>query len=280
MKLSIFITLLSIILLSGACSVEEGNKSSIIKANDEMFNKGNLSYADKVFADSYAGEGPEIIKRNLGDLRTAFPDIQVTIEPLIAEGNMAAWRRVDTGTHEGVYNGFQPTDKKITWQTIIITEYDKDGMILQEWGVNDLNEKLREAVIKKNHEEVLDVSKQYMKAMKTLDVENVLAFWADDLILIREGEDINGKDELRKVLAKLYNGLKLHELKITSRDIDASENLAVEYFEYSETLSVNNGPQQTLTGKQISVWKKFDDGWKISKVTFFPSGDNDIHDSM
>jgi ketosteroid isomerase-like protein/predicted ester cyclase len=280
MKPSISITLIFVVILLGSCSVEERNKSSVIEANDEMFNKGNLSHAEEVFTSDYVGEGPEFIKKYIADLRTAFPDIQVSIEPIIAEGNMTAWRRTHTGTHEGVYNGFLPTDKKLTWESIIITEYDENGMILQEWSVNDLNEKLQEAVIKKNHEEVLDVSKQYMKAMKTLDVEKVLAFWADDLILIREGEDINGKEDLRKVLTELYKGLKRHELKITSRNIDASDNLAVEYFEYSETLSVNNGPQQTLTGKQISVWKKYDDGWKISKVTFFPSGDSDIHDSL
>lgn len=280
MKSSSFIALLFIVILLGACSNEERNKSSIIKSNDELLNKGNLSYADKIFTDNYAGEGPEIIKRNLGDLRKAFPDIQVTIEPLIAEGNMAAWRRVHTGTHEGVYNGFQPTDKKITWQSIVITEYNEDGMILQEWGASDLNEKLREAVIQKNHQEVLDISKQYMKTLKTLDVENVLAFWADDLKLIQKGEDINGKEDFRKVLTELYKGLKLHELKITSRNIDASDKLAVEYFEYSETLSVNNDAPQTLNGKQISVWKKFDDGWKLSKVTIIPLSDDDIHDSL
>jgi ketosteroid isomerase-like protein len=153
-------------------------------------------------------------------------------------------------------------------------------MILKEWGVSDINDVLLETRIKKNHEEVLEVSKQYMKAMKTLDVDKVLSFWADDLKLIRAGEDINGKGELRGVLEKLYSGLDIEELKITSRNIDASDNLAVEYFEYSETLRMNNGPKQTITGKQISVWKKFDDGWRISKVTFFPSGDSDIHDSL
>ena len=82
------------------------------------------------------------------------------------------------------------------------------------------------------------------------------------------------------MLTELYKGLKLHELKITSRNIDASDKLAVEYFEYSETLSVNNDAPQTLNGKQISVWKKFDDGWKLSKVTIIPLSDDDIHDSL
>jgi len=280
MKPSNFIILLAIILLSGACSVEEGNKSSVIKANEELFNKGNLSYADEVFTTDYAGKGPEFIKKDIGDLRIAFPDIQVTIDPIIAEGNMTAWRRTHTGTHEGVYNGVQPTDKKITWDAIVITEYDENGMILQEWGINDLSEKLREEAAMNSHQEVLDISKQYMKTLKTLDIDKVLTFWADDLKLIQKGDDIDGKNDLRKVLGKLYKGLEIQELKITSRNIDASEKLAVEYFEYSETLSVNNGPSQTLTGKQVSVWKKFDDGWKLSKVSIIPSGEDDIHDSL
>ena len=153
MKNSISVILVISSLLIGGCTGKiyepekidnsERNKSSIIKANEELFNKGNLSFADEVFTSDYAGEGPEYIKKYVGNMRTAFPDIQVSIDPIIAEDNMTAWRRTHTGTHQGEFMGFQPSGKKITWQTIVFSEYNEDGKVVKEWGVSDLFEVLQ-----------------------------------------------------------------------------------------------------------------------------------------
>ena len=153
MKNSISVILVISSLLIGGCTGKiyepekidnsERNKSSIIKANEELINKGNLSFADEVFTSDYAGEGPEYIKKYVGNMRTAFPDIQVSIDPIIAEDNMTAWRRTHTGTHQGEFMGFQPSGKKITWQTIVFSEYNEDGKVVKEWGVSDLFEVLQ-----------------------------------------------------------------------------------------------------------------------------------------
>jgi len=142
------------ILFFSACrenvNIQERNKSEVIKGNDELFNKGNLSWADANFSDDYAGRGPEYIKEYTNSLRAAFPDLQVKIDPIIAEGNMTAWRRTHTGTHKGEYMGFQPTGRKITWHDIIISRYDENGKILEEWGVGDLYEILHKESLKGN----------------------------------------------------------------------------------------------------------------------------------
>ena len=153
MKNSISIILIIISLLIGACTEQkkepessnnsERNKSSMIKANDELLNKGNLSFADEVFTSDYAGEGPEFIKKFIGNMRTAFPDIQVSIDPIITEDNMIAWRRTHTGTHQGEIMGFQPSGKKISWQSIAFSQYNEDGKVVKEWGVSDLFEVLQ-----------------------------------------------------------------------------------------------------------------------------------------
>ena len=43
-------------------AIEERNKSLILKTNEELFNKGNLAFADKVFARYYRDRGPEYTK--------------------------------------------------------------------------------------------------------------------------------------------------------------------------------------------------------------------------
>jgi len=163
MKNSISIILIILSLLIGACTKQneepentnnsERNKSSVVKSNEELFNKGNLSFADEVFTSDYKGEGPEWIKKYVGNVRTAFPDIQVSIDPIIAENNMVAWRRTHTGTHQGEFMGFQPSGKKITWQSMSFTEYNEDGKIVKEWGVNDLFEVLQNEIIEESEEE-------------------------------------------------------------------------------------------------------------------------------
>lgn len=160
-SISIYLVILS--LLIGACADQnkepentnnsEQNKSSIIKANEELFNKGNLSFADEVFTSDYAGKGPEWIKKYVGNMRTAFPDIQVSIDQIMAEDNMVAWLRTHTGTHRGEFMGFQPSGKKITWQTMIFTEFNEVGKVVKEWGVSDLFEVLQNEIIEEPEEE-------------------------------------------------------------------------------------------------------------------------------
>ncbi len=153
MKNSISAILVSLSLLIGACTEQnkesestnnsERNKSSVIKANEELINKGNLSFADEVFTSDYAEEGPDLIRKYVENMRIAFPDIQVSIDPVIAEDNMTAFLRTHTGTHQGEFMGFQPSGKKITWQTMVFSEFNKEGKIVREWGVSDLFEVLQ-----------------------------------------------------------------------------------------------------------------------------------------
>ncbi len=119
---------------------------------------------------------------------------------------------------------------------------------------------------------------QYVDAMKTTNVDSVLEFWADDLKIITSTSYIDGKEELRNFLTPIYEGLTIHEVNSISTKMDVSEKLAVDVREYSETVSINDGEMQTSTGKQVTVWKKIDESWKISLVTITPTTPDSIHD--
>jgi TonB family protein len=122
--------------------IEERNKSLVLKANEEIFNKGNLDFADKVFARFYGDRGPEYIKEYARSLKTAFPDLWVVAQLVIADGSLVAWRRDHFGTHQGEYMGFPPTGKRVSWQTIIISQI-YDSVIVVEWGSSNLMEVLQ-----------------------------------------------------------------------------------------------------------------------------------------
>lgn len=149
---SLVVTMSLTILLS-ACNQEskvtERNKASVVKANNEMFTKGNLDYADEVISADYVvqdyGKGPAYIKTFVKERREAFPDLEIKVEPLIAEGSMVAWLRTQSGTHKNSYWGYSPTGKKITWKEMVFTRYTDDGKIVEEWALSNASEMLQAA---------------------------------------------------------------------------------------------------------------------------------------
>ena len=145
--------IMSLTILLSACNegskLTERNKASVLKSNDEMFIKGNLGYADEVISADYVvedyGKGPAYIKTFVKERREAFPDLEIKVEPLIAEGNMVAWLRTQSGTLKNNYWGYSPTGKKITWKEMVFTRYGEDGKIAEEWALSNALEMLQAA---------------------------------------------------------------------------------------------------------------------------------------
>ncbi|PHN05516.1 ester cyclase [Flavilitoribacter nigricans] len=180
MKNAIILCCLLIALVVNSCQPAGGSdlqaqKDLIFQANEELLNLGNFDYADEVFTDNYRDTGPEAIKKMAKDLRGIFPDLQVKIDPIIAEGDMTGWRRIHTGTHQGTIMGFPPTGKKITWESVILSRYE-NGKIVEEWGQSDLLEVLQNASEPPNDpEQVIAVVQSAMDALNDKNAEAYLA---------------------------------------------------------------------------------------------------------
>jgi len=72
-----------------------------------------------------------------GRLIRAFPDLHITVEDLIEEGDKVVSRNTVTGTHQGEYMGLPPTGKSITYNEIFIVRF-VNGRIAETWGVVDV----------------------------------------------------------------------------------------------------------------------------------------------
>ena len=103
--------------------MSEHNKAIVRRLFAELWNNGNLSVADEIFSPNYAhfdpstpdfGRGPDSEKRRVALYRGAFPDLHVTIEEVIAEGETVMTRWSCRGTHKSDFNGLAPTGKHIT----------------------------------------------------------------------------------------------------------------------------------------------------------------------
>ena len=121
--------------------MSEGNKFVIRRSFEELWNKGNLSLADELFTPNYEhhdasspdfGRGPESEKKRAALYRTAFPDLQLTIEDIIAEGQTVVARCSCRGTHKGDLSGIAPTGKQVTISGVSIARFT-NGKMVEGW---------------------------------------------------------------------------------------------------------------------------------------------------
>jgi len=121
--------------------MSETNKNVVRRLFDEVWNKGNLPVADELFAPNYVhhdsstpdvGQGPESEKKRATLYRTAFPDLRLTIEDIIAEGETVMARWSCRGTHKGDLSGIAPTGKQFTISGISIARI-ANGKMAEGW---------------------------------------------------------------------------------------------------------------------------------------------------
>ena len=67
---------------------------------------------------------------------TAFPDLEFTVDLVVAEGDLVATHWTATGTQRGEWQGIAPTDREVTWQGINIFRFEC-GLIVESWGKAD-----------------------------------------------------------------------------------------------------------------------------------------------
>src|SRR5437660_9007933 len=96
----------------------EANKA-IVERYVELWSTGNLSIADEVLAADFVDHthpnqapGPQSVKEAVTAFHVGFPQVHISIEPMIAEGDTVAFRFVLRGIHQRVFAGFPPTAKE------------------------------------------------------------------------------------------------------------------------------------------------------------------------
>ena len=120
--------------------VRSRNQGLMRRVYEEMWNGGNPALAVEIFAQ------PEGVERFVSQFLPSFPDLQHTVEEMIADGERVAVRFSAKGTHTGAWMNFSPTGKSIhytgvTWAHIVDgkiiehhTWWDKAGLIAQIQG--------------------------------------------------------------------------------------------------------------------------------------------------
>ena len=122
----------------------EANKALTLRYWEEVANKGNLDLIEEICAPDYVCHevdqdirGPEGVRQFIFMLRAAFPDLHVTVEDVIAEGDKIVQRWTGRGTHQGELMGIPPTGNRVSVAGITISRF-KDGKVSEEWEVYDM----------------------------------------------------------------------------------------------------------------------------------------------
>ncbi len=120
--------------------VMERNKILLRLLFEEALHQGNLAIVDQIFSPAFIDHstpdqptGPAGVKDYFREIRSGFPDIQITIEDLIAEGDKVVVRTTWQGTHLGVYDNAPHTGRSVT-RTLIQIFCVRDGLIVEEWN--------------------------------------------------------------------------------------------------------------------------------------------------
>jgi steroid delta-isomerase-like uncharacterized protein len=135
----------------------EESKALVRRFYEEVWDRGNSNFAFEVFADDYARHdfrrtdtlpGPAGQKKIADDFRAAFPDLRVTVDLIIGEGDFVVGRWTATGTHSGPWGGIEPSGRRITFSAANIFRFE-DGKVAEIWNHRDdlgLREQLGVAV--------------------------------------------------------------------------------------------------------------------------------------
>ena len=116
--------------------MEAENKAAMRRIMDEVINGKHLDAADDLYADEHVlypagevGRGSAGMKEAFAGLFEQFPDVRVTIESMVAEGDTVAVRLTYTGTDAS-------TGERATWPEVVFTRF-AGGKAVESWEILD-----------------------------------------------------------------------------------------------------------------------------------------------
>jgi predicted ester cyclase len=77
--------------------------------------------------------GSESWAKFLAGFVDGFPDLRLTVEDAVGDGDLVAQRIHFEGTHTGVFQGLPPTGKKVAFEGLELNRHGEDGRVLEHW---------------------------------------------------------------------------------------------------------------------------------------------------
>jgi predicted ester cyclase len=257
-------------------SLEEANKALVKRVYDEIMNQKNLSVAGDLFAPDMvihqfdpAGEGLD-----LGLLITALPDLHVTIDRLLAEGDMVTALVTFSGTHQAEFLGVAPTGNLVTFSLLDLQRV-QNGKIVEVWHNVPLTDILHQMQSGPNvitgsgaepsataAELIRTTERERLRAMVEADMDVAEQLHADDFQLIHPGGGALSKEEFLGDVASGFIDFVVWEPTAEIAVRLYGTNTAVIRYQ-SLTDIVVAGEQETVNVWHTDLYEKRDGQWQI-----------------
>ncbi len=121
----------------------EQNRINGKRLFEDIWNANNLAIAQEIIAPHYVLHAPsgtytgvEGLQQYVSGVRSALPDLHITIEDHFAEGDKSVVRFTFHGTHQGTFQGIPPTGKPATIAALSIFHW-ANGMAEEAWTIYD-----------------------------------------------------------------------------------------------------------------------------------------------
>lgn len=103
----------------------------------EVWNRGDVALVGEILAEDYTQTEPltatslcgsQALRTSVTERRRGFPDLSRTIERTLVDGRFVGIQYVETGTHEGVLHGVEPTGRRFRIPGLYVGRVD-DGRL-------------------------------------------------------------------------------------------------------------------------------------------------------
>jgi predicted ester cyclase len=123
----------------------ERNKTLVRRFYEEVVNTGNTDLLDSLLAPDYCevldgtrhAVGIEGAKAHIVGVRQTYPDLHITIDQQIAEGEWGVSCITARGTHKGTWLGMKPTGKHVVFTGVNVDRVIA-GRIVEHGGAANL----------------------------------------------------------------------------------------------------------------------------------------------
>jgi steroid delta-isomerase-like uncharacterized protein len=126
--------------------MSEKNKALVRRLYEDVVNKHDLEASRELCSRDYAHHDPALPGKDIRGLDTylqtisvfftAFPDLHINVEDVIAEGDKVAARWTWSGTHKGELMGMPATGKRVSVNAMSIHRV-AGGKLAEGWVVFD-----------------------------------------------------------------------------------------------------------------------------------------------
>ena len=116
------------------------NRELVRRFNEEVWGQGRVELIDQLFAPDYVDHytppggppGRDGIRYDVERVRAAFPDLEITTDDIVCEGDRAALRWSGRGTYRGGIPGIDAVGTEVTMSGMHFYRI-RDGRIAERW---------------------------------------------------------------------------------------------------------------------------------------------------